>query len=152
MGEPESHNGQAGHIKAKLLNRVIAKTIDFIIAGTLLEAIPKVGFFAGLTYLFIADGLFEGSSLGKKIIKLKVIHRTSGQFCSFRESIIRNFPFVLGYVLMLIPFIGFIFPLIVVIFEGLLILGNEKGMRLGDELAGTMVVEAIPVAAQSETG
>ncbi len=152
MDTAEGYSDRTGHMKAKILNRLIAKTVDFIIIGALLEMIPRVGFFAGLTYLLIGDGLFDGRSLGKKIIKLKVIIHGSGHVCSFRESIIRNFPFAIGYILMKIPLIGFIFPLVVVIFEGLLILGNEKGMRLGDELAGTRVLEDIAADVKNEGG
>jgi hypothetical protein len=128
-------------LKSRVLNRVIAKAIDFIIIGVLLEAIPKVGFFAGLVYLLIGDGLFEGRSIGKRLIKLKVILSETGQPCGYRESILRNFIFAAGYVLMTMPLIGFVFPLIIVVFESLLMIGDDRGMRLGDELAKTLVSE-----------
>jgi hypothetical protein len=138
--------------KAGLLNRIIAKTIDFIIVAALYEIIPRVGFFAGLTYLLIADGLFEGRSAGKKLIGLRVIIYSNTDkvtACSFKESILRNFPFAVGFIvfgiLNLMPLIGWIFSFIavvvVVLFECLILLGSEKGMRLGDELAKTHVVE-----------
>jgi len=128
-------------IKAKILNRVIAKSIDFIIIGALLEAIPKIGYFAGVAYLLIADGLFEGRSVGKRLMGLKVVLYETGGFCTLRASIIRNFTFVVGYILMRIPLIGFIFPLVVLFFESMILIGDEKGMRLGDEIARTQVVE-----------
>ncbi len=137
---------------ADMLNRVIAKTIDLIIVIALYEIIPKVGYLAGISYLLIADGLFQGRSAGKRLIGLKVIiHEDTGihSFCGFKESIIRNLPFAAGYILFsimnAIPFIGWLFAYLIaaaiIVFESLIILGNEKGIRLGDELAKTRVVE-----------
>ncbi|MBI5663713.1 MAG: hypothetical protein HZC49_01300 [Nitrospirae bacterium] len=139
-------------ITADLLSRVIAKTIDFIIVVALYEIIPKVGFFAGFTYLIIADGLFEGRSAGKKLIGLKVIVRNKADgtsACEYKESIYRNFPFAVGYILYgilkMVPLIGTIIAFVIVIgillFESLVILGSEEGIRLGDELAKTRVVQ-----------
>jgi hypothetical protein len=138
--------------KAGLLNRIIARTIDFIIVAALYEIIPKVGFFAGLTYLLIADGLFEGRSVGKKLIGLRVIIYSNTDkvtACGFKESILRNFPFAAGFILFgilnIMPLIGWIFSFLVAVavtlFESLVLLGSEKGMRFGDELAKTHVVE-----------
>lgn len=129
------------YAKANLLNRFIAKFIDLLILGALLKLIPQIGFLAGLTYLLIGDGLFDGRSLGKKIIGLRVILTEKDRGCSFRESIIRNLPLGLGYLLFSIPWIGWIFPLLIFAFEGLLILGSENGARIGDELAKTQVID-----------
>ncbi len=139
-------------IKADLLNRVIARTIDFMIVVVLYEIIPGIGFFAGLTYLLIADGLFQGRSAGKRLIGLKVIIRDVSAFppaCGFRESIFRNFPFAAGYILFGIfkgiPVLGWLISSIIIIaillFECLVMLGNDEGMRMGDELAKTQVVQ-----------
>jgi uncharacterized RDD family membrane protein YckC len=141
MSVSETPPDQEESTKARILNRFVSKAIDFLIIGVLLEAVPRVGFYAGMTYLLIGDGLFEGRSIGKRLIRLKVILQEKKQPCGFKESIIRNFPLAVGYILMTIPLIGFIFPLLVVVFEFLLILGSEKGMRLGDELAKTQVIE-----------
>lgn len=129
--------------RANMLNRIIAKGIDFIIAGALFEIIPKIGYFAGMSYLLICDGLFEGRSVGKRIIGLKVVlqETRNDNACTFRESVIRNFPFAVGYILMMLPLIGFIFPVIILLLEGLLMIGDEKGMRFGDEIAKTQVIE-----------
>lgn len=148
--EPVIEQKESG--KAGLLYRILARIIDFLIVASLYEAIPKVGFFAGLTYLLIADGLFDGRSVGKKLIKLKVVvfTNTDGvKACSFRESILRNFTFAVGFVLYgifnVIPLIGWFFSFLiavaVVLFESLVLLGSEKGMRVGDELAKTHVIQ-----------
>ena len=134
-------NDHEGLAKANSLNRVIAKAIDFLIVGALLEILPKVGYFAGIVYLLICDGLFEGRSIGKRLIGLEVVVRDTRQACSFRESILRNFHFGIGLMLMKIPLIGILIALIILGFEGLLMIGDHKGIRLGDEIAKTQVVE-----------
>jgi len=44
-----------------------------------------------------------------------------------------------------IPLIGWIFsvviPVVILLFESLVMLGSEEGMRFGDEIAKTQVVE-----------
>lgn len=151
MNTSGDDSGRKEIIKAKILNRIIAKGIDFIIIAALIEVIPKAGYFAGLAYLLIGDGLFEGKSVGKWLIKIKVFQYESGKPCAFRESVIRNFPLVVGYILMKVPLIGFIFPLLVIFFEGLLMIGNERYMRFGDELAKTRVIEENPATADNES-
>jgi len=126
--------------RAGLLFRAIAKIIDFIIIAAAVEIIPKAGFFAGLLYLLIGDGLFGGRSLGKKLIGLRVVSAGTNESCSFRDSILRNSTFSIGYLLYKIPWIGWIFIVIISLFEFIMLLGSRDGMRLGDEIAKTKVV------------
>ena len=137
--------------RAGLLLRAIAKTLDFIIIAAVGEVIPKAGFFAGLAYLLIGDGLFEGRSLGKKLIGLRVVSADTGESCSFRDSILRNSIFGIGYLLYLIPWLGWIFIVIVIVFEFIVLLGSKDGMRLGDEIAKTKVV-AVTTDTETLTG
>jgi uncharacterized RDD family membrane protein YckC len=130
-----------GLLKASLLLRVMAKTLDFIVIAAAVRAVPRVGFLAGLAYLLIGDGLFDGRSLGKKIMRLRVISDSSSAQGSFRDSMIRNAPFAAAMLLFNIPLAGWIFPVLILTLEFLLTLGNGEGMRLGDDLAGTKVVE-----------
>lgn len=126
--------------KANILNRFVAKIIDIIIAAAFSKLLQPVGFFAGLTYLLIADGFFDGRSLGKKLIGIKAI-RADGELCTYKESILRNLTLSAGYIFFFIPYVGWILTLIVYSVECLVILGNEKGLRIGDEVAKTFVVE-----------
>lgn len=159
MNISENRPDQKELTKAKILNRIIAKAIDFIIIGALLEIIPRVGYFAGLAYLLIGDGLFEGRSIGKRLIKLKVVLYETRKICGFRESAIRNFTFAIGYILFGIlrgiPFMGLIFSIIalvvILLFESLLMIGNDKGMRFGDELAKTQVIEENPATLNNKS-
>lgn len=125
-----------------MLLRVIAKLVDFIVIAAAIQTVPKVGYLAGLVYLLISDGLFEGRSLGKKVMKLKTVSIQTGNPGAFRDSILRNITFTLALLLYKIPLLGWILALVVVILEFLLMLGNKDGMRLGDDLANTKVIES----------
>jgi len=127
--------------RASLLLRSVAKTIDFIIVAAAAEMIPRVGFFAGLAYLLISDGLFNGKSLGKQLIGLKAVSVEAGRACSIRESILRNLVLCIGIALWKIPLIGWFITLLVAGFEFVMLLGSKEGMRLGDEIAKTTVIE-----------
>ena len=127
--------------RAGLLLRIAAKVLDFILIAAVIEIIPRAGFFAGLAYLLLSDALFDGRSLGKRLVRLQVISSETRQPCSFRDSILRNSTFGLGYLLSLIPWIGWLFMAIVSAGEFVLVLGSEEGRRLGDELAKTTVIE-----------
>jgi uncharacterized RDD family membrane protein YckC len=144
----ESMRGQEELTAASFFNRFIARTIDLIIVVALYEIIPSIGYFAGLVYLLLADGLFEGRSVGKKLIGLKIVLQ-DGSRCGYKESIFRNVPFAAGFILGgifgVIPLIGwlmsFVIFVVVLAFESLVIIGSDNGKRLGDEIANTQVVE-----------
>jgi len=127
--------------RAGLLLRVAAKIVDFIIIAAAVEIIPRAGFWAGLVYLLLSDGFFDGRSIGKKLIKLRVVSVATQGSCTFKESILRNSTLAAGYILWVIPFVGWIFFLCVAAIEFILMLGSKDGMRLGDEFAKTVVTE-----------
>lgn len=142
---------QEDSTKAKFLSRIIARAIDFLIVVALLEIVPGIGFFAGVAYILIADGLFRGRSIGKRLAGLKVVHHINDNMtedCGYKESALRNSPFAAAYVLagilVFIPLLGWILSFAVIaavlIFEGLVMLGSEDDMRLGDEIANTRVL------------
>jgi uncharacterized RDD family membrane protein YckC len=130
-----------GFSKADVVHRFIAKFIDFLIVAALDRLIPSVGFFAGMTYLLIADGLFQGRSFGKRLIGLQTLRADNGAAVSFRESILRNIPFAAAYLFMILPFVGWIIGGGIVLIEALLTIGNLQGHRLGDEIAKTQVID-----------
>lgn len=128
--------------RAGLLLRAAAKILDFILIAAVIEVIPRAGYLAGLAYLLLGDGLFDGRSLGKKLIRLKVVSIDAPQPCTFRESLLRNSTLGLGYLLGLIPWIGWAALPVIAAVEFVLILGNKESRRLGDEIARTTVVES----------
>lgn len=127
--------------RAGLLVRSVAKILDFIIIAAAIEILPRAGFLAGLTYLLVGDGLFGGRSLGKKLIGLRVISSETYKPCSFKESILRNSTLAVGYLFYKVIWIGWIFILIAIIFEFIILIGSKDGMRIGDEIAKTIVIE-----------
>jgi len=136
--------------KADILERFLAKLIDFLIVGALFAFPTVVGPLAGLTYVLISDGLKGGRSVGKRIIGLKVVSDPDAAPCDFRKSIIRNGDFgamVLWYMLVgWIPYVGKLLAALawiaVVAIELMLIYTDDAGSRFGDRIAGTTVVPA----------
>ncbi len=133
---------QAVYPKAHVLNRFVAKLIDLFIVAAASEMASPVGFLSGLAYILIADGFAGGKSIGKRLIGLETIQLDSRGPAGFRESILRNLPFGCAQIAFAIPWIGWLMSLAIVAFESLLIIGNEQGRRLGDEVAGTQVLDA----------
>jgi uncharacterized RDD family membrane protein YckC len=81
-------------------------------------------------YLFCRDGLKGGASWGKRLCGLKVVHLETGLPCTFGRSFLR-------YMLQLVNLWG-----IITLIEVVMVLTREDRRRLGDLIAGTMVVEA----------
>ncbi len=76
-----------------------------------------------LLYYLFQDGLRNGQSYGKRIMKTKVIDSRNGSPCTFGQSFIRN---------LLLSILGFI--------DWIFIFG-EKRQLLGDKAAKTLVVK-----------
>jgi len=127
--------------KANVLNRFIAKFLDLLIVSAIDQIPLSISFLAALSYLLIADGLSGGKSLGKQVIGLQTWMLETGQGASFKESIIRNFPLGIAYGMAQIPYIGWLLGTLVLAFESLLLIGNPRGGRIGDDLAKTQVID-----------
>jgi hypothetical protein len=134
--------------KANLLYRLIAKFIDLLLVAALARLLPPVGFVGGITYLLLSDGFLGGRSIGKWLIGLKTVILDRNGPCTFRESILRNIPPAVAYLLFFVPYIGWLFGLMVLILETLLIIGNAKGLRVGDEIGGTQVLNSEGIEAR----
>jgi len=138
---PEAPTAQQA--KANTLNRSIARFIDILFALLLARLPGYVGILSGLTYIAIADGLMGGRSLGKKVIGLRAIYRKDGRGADFRASILRNSTMGVIYLVFLVPIAGWVLAVFGLAFELLLILGSSEGMRLGDEIASTVVIDEV---------
>ncbi len=131
--------------KAHVLNRFIAKLIDLFIVVAAGEIAPPVGFLSGLTYILIADGFAGGKSIGKRLVGLQTVRLDGRDPAGFRESIIRNLPLGGAMIAYAVPYVGWLASLAslaILAFESFLIIGNEQGRRLGDEVARTQVLDA----------
>lgn len=127
--------------KAQVLNRGIAKLIDLFIVAAAGQMPVPVGFLGGLAYILIADGFAGGRSIGKRLIGLQTVLPGRRETAGFRESIIRNLPFAVAQAAFAVPYVGWLVSAAIIAFEAVLILGNEQGRRLGDEVAGTQVLD-----------
>ncbi len=137
--------------KADLTTRIVAGFIDLLIIIGLTRLPDVIGFLSASGYLLIRDGLFERQSVGKKLIGLRVISSDDPEFViTYRESIIRNVPLVIAYILFLIPYAGWILGPAAFGIECLTALGDERGMRIGDMLARTSVISKTPTAAPGQ--
>jgi len=134
--------GSGVYPKAHVLNRFIAKAIDGMLIAAASQVIAPVGWISGLAYALIADGFPGGQSVGKRLIGLQTVMPRTREFAGFRESIIRNLPLAFAYLLVLVPYVGWLLAGAIVVFEALLLIGNEQGVRLGDEVAQTQVLDA----------
>lgn len=135
--------------KADLFKRFVAYLIDAILASVI-SLIPVVGGLVAGTYMLLRDGFdfMQNRSIGKMAVNLKPIIIETGSNCDIQTSAKRNWPFAIGHFLVAIPIIGWIFailiwiPLIIyVVIEAVLVFTDDKGLRLGDKMAGTQVIE-----------
>lgn len=127
---------------AKMISRIIAKTIDLLIVAILNRIIPEGGFYVGILYILLSDSLFDQRSFGKKLIGLKVRYRKDDRSFKVKDSIFRNSTIAIAIFLKKIPIIGWIFFMVIIFIELVIMFGNHKGMRIGDELANTEVIES----------
>jgi len=75
-------------------------------------------------YTLVADGMFVGQSIGKKLMKLSVVRVDTDEPCSYARSVLRNITYLLG------------------VFDLIPLIGSQK-RRLGDYLAKTKVIMEI---------
>lgn len=126
--------------KATVLHRVIAKSLDVLIVLGIGEVAPPYGFWIALWYVLVADG-FSGCSIGKRLIGLQTWASDRRAPAGFKDSIVRNAPLAVGYLAFQIPYVGWVGTVAILGVETLLIIGNAQGLRIGDELAHTQVVD-----------
>jgi|GEM_PF-297020 len=173
-------------------NRFIAALIDFLVAfaiyvvfailsvifafihaaiGALMSVI---GALAVMGFFLARDMIFSGNSLGKKMMKIKIV-TAGGEPLTFTHSAKRNFVFAVPYLFLfiqnLLGFIGAILPSAItclagavglilwvlqviialavlgfIIWEIITITKEPEGVRWGDQFAGTRVVAEAPSA------
>lgn len=120
---------------AALSQRVYGQLIDGLVAagpGFLVVVLPpSVANFYAISWLLwcafhvlLADGLTGGQSLGKRVIGTRVVSASTGAPCTFTQSFVRNL------LLLVLGPIDWIF------------IFGAHSQRLGDRLAGTIVIPA----------
>ncbi len=141
--------------KADPVKRIIAFVIDAV-AALIVGLIPFVGGIIGALYMLLRDALpieaLEYKSIGKKLLKLSVVNiEDPTSKIDYTASAKRNWMFALGPMMMFflfIPILGWIIDILIgiavfilAIIEIIKIFSDEKGVRLGDNMADTMVIE-----------
>ncbi len=114
---------------------MLAALIDASICMICLVLLAPAGLIVALIlsplYLLVRDGLFlPGQSFGKWMLGLVVIQLEDGSPCQLARSLRRN-------VIFTVP--GF--NAVALLFEAQAVRSDGQGMRLGDRLAQTQVVE-----------
>ena len=79
-------------------------------------------------YIAFCDG-FKGQSLGKRLFRIMVIDKDTGELCHPGKSFLRNLIFGFGFLS---------------IFEFIAILTKDR-RRIGDRMAGTMVIKEMEI-------
>jgi hypothetical protein len=138
------------HIKVSVINRVIAKVIDILIVFALAATLPyRIGPLLGFLYSLFADGMnrgvFHGQSVGKKLMRLQVIHTLSKKPATWKESALRNTPVGVATFFSIIPIWGWLILALIgiplMLMEIYLMVRVDTGHRLGDVLGDTEVIE-----------
>lgn len=126
-----------------LFDRFMAKAIDGAVWLLLALLVPPAGTLFGVLYWLLCDGLFGGASLGKKAVGLMVLHKDLRRPATLKESTLRNIPFALPALLLLLP-IGHILCAVVgipvILLETYFLMSDPEEVRLGDIFADTRVV------------
>lgn len=104
------------------------KDPNSILWATLIGLVLTV---VGFWYLFAKDGLGRGQSWGKRAMDLMVVDIKTNKPCTKSKSLARN---LIMTGLGLIPYIGWLI-------EPVAVLADDDGRRLGDKVAGTMVIQ-----------
>ena len=137
-----------GERHTSIFNRLIAKSIDMLIVVAIYLLLANLwnalAWILALLCCAFMDGLGTGQSIGKRILGLCVVEDQFGAPATLKQSALRNIAFFIA-----IPFAGslifwFVFLLVtvpLVFLELYLILSLDSGVRLGDVLANTLVVE-----------
>ena len=115
-------------------NRFIAGVLDLTIAVAFYALIVPINSVVAATasalYVLCRDGFFGGQSLGKMCVGQVVIQLRSGNPGKITDSIRRNIIFAVpGMNLVAVPF------------ELTLLANDHQGIRIGDRLAGTQVID-----------
>ncbi len=125
--------------------RIIAFLIDYVIAIGLAQ-IFVFGKIVSFVYLIFRDAIpgMVGKSIGKKVLGIKAIKEQGSDF-SYVTSFKRNIFFLpnLAYIFILDKYAYYILlcNFITFVIEIYLLYATENSERLGDQWAGTSVVE-----------
>lgn len=112
-------------------SRIYAWLLDLLLVfglGALLG--PPIGWAVSIGYWLLRDSLFEGQSIGKRLMELKVVVGKDRRRCTVPASVVRN-------LLWVVPFVNLLMAA-----TGVYHLSKDRfGQHWGDRLADTRVVK-----------
>ena len=111
--------------------RIYAWLIDVLLVVGVSIPLPLVSWLISPAYILLRDGLFEGQSVGKRIMGLKVVAHSARLQCTYLDSVVRNILWVIPVVNLAVGLTGLNY-----------LLHDPKGRHWGDRLANTEVVSA----------
>lgn len=135
-------------INTSKVSRLLAKMVDLFIVLILSTLFYPFGLILALVYMGISDSLYDGQSVGKRLMGFAVISLEDGTPCSLKQSLIRNLPIIVPMAFAIIPLWGWIFCSILavplILLEVYLLFKLDSGHRLGDVMADTSVIANDP--------
>jgi uncharacterized RDD family membrane protein YckC len=115
---------------AQFIDEALAFIMGYIVLLLLSKVLPSDStipmvamWLIFIGYTLMADGMFNGQSIGKKFMGLYVIDAKTNEPCTYAKSVLRNVTYILGVI------------------DWIFIIGKER-RRLGDRLASTRVMMA----------
>ena len=143
---PEDGIPESPYPRCNIMLRALARLADVGLAYALAVAAGRAGLVVALLYILLADGIFHGQSVGKRIFGVKAVFLPMRTDARFRDSTLRNAPLALVILLRMMPEpLGLRASL-----AGLVVIAGVEawkafrdplGRRLGDVWAQTQVVD-----------
>lgn len=103
----------------------ISAALDDALGWLIALILALCGIIGFVAYVLFRDAFFGGMGCGKKVMKLRVVE-SDGARCRWESSALRN-------VTMIVPLLN-VLELVLAVFD-------TQGLRLGDRIARTQVVE-----------
>jgi uncharacterized RDD family membrane protein YckC len=143
---PDDGIPESPYPRCSFLLRGMARLADVGIAYALGLAAGRAGFVVALLYLLLADGVFHGQSVGKRIFGVKAVFLPMRTDARFRDSTLRNAPLALIVLLRMMPEplglrAGLAGLLVICAVEAWKAVRDPLGRRFGDVWAQTQVVD-----------
>lgn len=136
--------------RCTLWMRIGARLADLALAYGIYLAGGRAGAVLAILFILLADGIFEGQSIGKRIFGIKVVHLPTRSAGRKRDSTLRNAPLALPILLRMMPELGDVAfvagALVIGGVETLRVIRDPLGLRFGDLWAQTQVVDGKVVA------
>ena len=143
---PDDGIPESPYPRCSFLLRGMARLADIGVAYALAIAAGRAGLVVALLYLLLADGIFHGQSVGKRIFGVKAVFLPMRTDARFRDSTLRNAPLALIVLLRMMPEplglrAGLGGLLVISAVEAWKAVRDPLGRRFGDVWAQTQVVD-----------